>query len=348
MTGEKENQMLQPAPAPMDADRFARRFEEIVANVERVIKGKSDVIRHALVAMFAEGHVLFEDVPGVGKSMLARAIGKTVNAEVGRIQCTPDMLPGDITGSSLFDQQRMQFTFSPGPIFANILLADEVNRATPKTQSALLEAMAERTVTVDGRSHPLPRPFLVLATQNPIELAGTFPLPEAQLDRFVFKLSIGYPEGEAEVDVLRANGRAPAIDTLTPVIDRDEVLAMVEWASGVTVADSVLRYITELIQATRTDPALSVGASPRASLALLWTSRVLAATQGREDVYPDDVKSLLRSVLVHRVMLTPEAGLRGETVENVLERALARVKPPLVSRGEQSSASRATLVGLRG
>jgi MoxR-like ATPase len=316
----------------MDAERFVRRFNDITDNVEKVIKGKREIIRLALVALFAEGHVLFEDVPGVGKSMLARAIGKSIEAQVGRIQCTPDMLPGDITGSAVLDQTNMRFVFQAGPVFANILLVDEVNRATPKTQSALLEAMAERTVTVDGISHPLPRPFLALATQNPIELAGTFPLPEAQLDRFVFKLSIGYPEGDAEMDVLRTNGRHHAIDTLTPVVEREEVLAMIEWASGVTVSDGVLRYITDLVQSTRKDPSLQLGAGPRASLALLWTSRVLAAVQGREDVYPDDVKSVLHAVMVHRLILSPEASLRGETEEKVMERALARVKAPLLSR----------------
>ncbi len=319
-----------PLP-PMDAQRFSRSFDAITTNVERVIKGKREVIRMALIALVAEGHVLFEDVPGVGKSMMARAIARTIDAQVGRIQCTPDMLPGDITGSTVLDQSRMTFDFHAGPIFANILLADEVNRATPKTQSALLEAMAEGTVTVEGTSHPLPDPFLVLATQNPIELAGTFPLPEAQLDRFLFKLSIGYPDADAETEVLLANGRQPAISALQPVVDLDTVRAMVEWASGVSVAPAVMRYIIDVVQATRVDPALSIGASPRASLALLWAARALAATQGREDVYPDDVKALLHPVMSHRVVLTAEAQLRGETVDSVLDRVLSRVKPPLAS-----------------
>ena len=334
-------QEVQAAHGQLSAELFAVRFEEVARNVETVIKGKHDIVRLALVALFAEGHVLFEDVPGVGKSMMARAIGRSISAEVGRIQCTPDMLPGDITGSSILDQARMQFVFTPGPIFANILLADEVNRATPKTQSALLEAMAERTVTADGHSHPLPRPFLVLATQNPIELAGTFPLPEAQLDRFLFKLSIGYPDGDAETEVLRSNGRAPAINSLRPVINAADVVAMTEWAAGVTVSEPVLRYIVDLVAATRTDPALQMGASPRASLALLWASRVRAATEGREDVYPDDVKALLGAVLGHRVLLSPDASLRGESIEGVLERCLARVRPPLVSRRAGSAAASA-------
>ncbi|HVE91177.1 MAG TPA: MoxR family ATPase [Actinomycetota bacterium] len=317
-------------PEPkMSPKRFSQLFDETVTNVERVMKGKTDVVRMSLVALFAEGHVLFEDVPGVGKSMLARTIGKSINAKVSRVQCTPDMLPADITGSSILNQKDYSFKFREGPVFANILLADEINRATPKTQSALLEAMAERTVTVDGITHPLPRPFLVLATQNPIELAGTFPLPEAQLDRFLFKLSMGYPDSVAEAQVLRSHGHSPPIDSLMPVLDTSEALAMAEWASGVTVSDEVVAYIIQLCQATRDEPSFQLGAGPRASLALMWASRALAASQGREDVYPDDVKSLVGPVMGHRVILTPDATLRGDTVHAVLDRVLTRVKPPL-------------------
>jgi MoxR-like ATPase len=308
--------------------QFKERFDALTANVERVIHGKNDVVRLALVALFANGHVLFEDVPGVGKSMMARAIGKSISAHVGRIQCTADMLPSDITGSSVLDQRNYEFQFRPGPIFANILLADEINRATPKTQSALLEAMAERTVTVDGTTHILPAPFLVLATQNPVELAGTFPLPEAQLDRFLFRLAMGYPSQEAEREVLRGNSRAPEIDFLEPVMAADEVLAMSEWATGVTVSDAVVDYIIELCTATRGDSSLALGAGPRASQALLWAARVFAASQGREDVYPDDVRALLPAVVGHRVLLGPDAILRGETVDTVIERVVASVRPP--------------------
>ncbi len=319
------------ATSRIDRRRFAEMFEGAVTNIEKVIKGKTDVIRLALVALFSEGHMLFEDVPGVGKSMLARAIGKTINAEASRVQCTPDMLPGDIIGSSILNQTDYTFSFRQGPIFANILLVDEINRATPKTQSALLEGMAERSVTVDGTTYKLPRPFLVMATQNPIELAGTFPLPEAQLDRFLFKLAMGYPSDEAETEILESHRRTLPIDTLEPVLTGTEVLAMIEWATGVTVSPEVMRYIITLAQATRKEPSFQLGASPRASLALMWASRVLAASQGREDVYPDDVKSVVPAVMVHRVLLTPDAVLRGETVEGVLERLLGRVKPPLVS-----------------
>src|SRR4051794_22390006 len=318
--------------------RFHELFDALVDNVELVIRGKTDVVRLALVALFAEGHVLFEDVPGVGKSMLARAIGKSINAEVGRGQCTADMLPGDITGSSVLHQNTYEFTFRPGPVFANILLADEINRATPKTQSALLEAMAERTVTVDGITHPLPRPFLVLGTQNPVELAGTFPLPEARLDRFLFRLAMGYPAKDAERQVLRANSAVPPIDTLEPVMDAAEVNAMIEWASGVSVSDAVLDYIIDLCNATRDEPALTLGAGPRASLALLWASRVLAASEGREDVYPDDVRTLVPAVMGHRVLLSPDASLRGDTVDTVLERLTGQVKPPSASAAVPRSA----------
>lgn len=317
------------APGPkMTAASFQQDFESLVDNVEHVIKGKTDVVRLALVAMVAEGHVLFEDVPGVGKSMMARALGKSIDASVGRVQCTADMLPGDITGGSILDQKTYEFTFRPGPVFANILLADEINRATPKTQSALLEAMAERTVTVDGVTHPLPRPFLVLATQNPVELAGTFPLPEAQLDRFLFRLAMGYPSKDAESMVLRANAGVPPIDDLEPVTDAAGAQAMIDWAQGVNVADEVIAYIIDLCDATRNEPAFTMGAGPRASLALMWAARALAASEGREDVYPDDVRTLVPAVISHRVLLSPDASLRGETVASALDRVLSQVRAP--------------------
>jgi MoxR-like ATPase len=318
------------ARAALGRKGFSQRFEVLVANLEKVIKGKQDPIRLALVALFAEGHVLFEDVPGVGKSMLARSIGRSISAQEGRVQCAPDMLPSDILGSSIFNQRDFSFTFRPGPIFANILLVDEINRATPKTQSALLEAMQERAVTVLGTTHELPKPFLVLATENPVEQAGTFPLPEAQLDRFLFRLSMGYPSAEAEEEILLANAEHAPIDDLTPVLGREDVLAMTSWAKGVTVSQEVLRYIIALVQATRDDTSFLLAASPRASLALMWSARVLAASQGREDVYPDDVKVLVNAVMGHRVALTPEAVLRGDSVTEVLTRLIERVKAPMV------------------
>ena len=308
---------------------FSERFERMVANVGTVLKGKDDVVRLSLTALLANGHILFEDYPGTGKTMLARALSATVSATTSRVQCTPDLLPADITGSPVLDRATGGFVFRPGPIFANIFLADEINRATPKTQSALLEAMAERTVTVDGVSHPLPSPFFVLATENPIELAGTFPLPEAQLDRFLFKLSLGYASPDAEVEVLMANRTGEAIDRIGPVVDTDELIAMIDWAAEVQISEPVVRYIVDLCQATRHDPTLQMGASSRAALSLMRASRVVAASQGRDDVMPDDVRLLVTAVFGHRLLLTPDALLRDDTIDAVIDRLLTSVKAPL-------------------
>ena len=315
----------------LDAKSYKAVFEEIIDNASSVVKGKDDVIRLALVAMLAEGHILFEDVPGVGKTVLARALAQSINAKAGRVQCTPDMLPGDITGSSIYDQDKKKFEFHEGPIFANILLADEINRATPKTQSALLEAMAERRVTGDGVVRNLPRPFLVLATQNPVELAGTFPLPEAQLDRFMFKLKMGYPDAQAERTIMFANSRELAVDSLGAVIGTGDVNHMIDYAQGkVNVSEAVGDYIIGLAQATREEPGLTLGASPRAPINLLRAARVLAASDGRTDVYPDDVRHILHPIMAHRLILAPDAILRGETIEAILERVVGRVKAPLM------------------
>jgi MoxR-like ATPase len=327
----------------LSARKFQDRFERMVSNMERVIKGKTSVIRLVLTAVLAEGHVLLEDLPGTGKTMLARSLAQTIASPSARVQCTPDLLPGDVTGSTILDMRTREFVFRPGPVFTNVLLVDEINRATPKTQSALLEAMQERNVSVDGVTHPLPRPFIMLATQNPIELAGTFPLPEAQLDRFLFKLSVGYPDRNAERDVLLANRENEAIISLEPAVTSDEVVAMAQWGKGVGVSEAVLMYIIDLCQATRTDPSLLIGASTRASLALMRAARIVAASEGREDVYPDDVQRVLQPVMAHRIVLTPDAQLRDETVEKVIERVVGRVKPPLgventvSSRGDAES-----------
>src|SRR5438128_298671 len=316
----------------MDVKRFGKIFGRVVDNVNTVIHGKDDVVRLSLTASCAGGHILFEDVPGVGKSILARALGQSMRADMSRVQCTPDMLPGDITGSSVIDTKSMNFVFRPGPVFANVLLVDEINRATPKTQSALLEAMAERNVTVDGVTHPLPAPFLVLATQNPVELAGTFPLPEAQLDRFLFKLTMGYMSRDTEFEVMFDNSVQLSIEDLGAVIDTHVVRAMIDYATNVEVSPEVGYYIVDLVHASRKDPSVAMGGSPRASIALLRASRCLAASDGREHVYPDDVRAVLRPVMAHRVILNPDAMLRGDTIDAVLERMTAAVKPPLTAR----------------
>jgi MoxR-like ATPase len=332
-TRQRSSQTPARRTAPkVDARRFKNDFDEVVDNVETVIKGKTDIVRLSLVAILCHGHILFEDVPGTGKSMLARALAESIKATSARVQCTPDMLPGDITGSSILDQKRGEFEFKPGPIFTNVLLADEVNRATPKTQSAVLEAMGERRVSADGITYDLPDPFLVLATQNPVETAGTFPLPEAQLDRFLFKLSMGYMPRENEFEVMFDNAVNLSIERIGEVISTDQVRAMIRYATTVNVSPEVGYYIVDLVSASRTDPAVAMGGSPRASIALLKAGRVLAASDGREHVYPDDVRAVLAPVMSHRVVLNPDAILRGDSIEAVLDRITNAVKPPLSTR----------------
>jgi MoxR-like ATPase len=293
------------------------------------MKGKDDIVRLCVIGMLAEGHVLFEDMPGTGKTMLARSISQTLSASTSRIQCTPDLLPADVTGSTVLDRKTGDFTFRRGPVFANVLLADELNRATPKTQSSLLEAMAEKRVSFDGTTHDLPKPFFVLATMNPIELAGTFPLPEAQLDRFLFKLTLGYADREAEAEVLKANSAGEAINSLEAVLPIEDFVGMIDWAKEVNVSEEILYYVIDIVQATRTDPALAMGASSRASQSLMRAARVMAASQGRDDVLPDDVKVLIKAVLGHRLVLTADAQLRDETIDGVIDRIIHRVKVPL-------------------
>ena len=315
------------------ADWFAQTFGQIADNVERALLGKRHVVELVLTAMLSDGHVLLEDVPGTGKTSLARAMGQSVQGVNTRIQFTPDLLPSDITGLSVYDQKEGVFEFHAGPIFANIVLADEINRASPKTQSALLEVMEEGRVTIDGVSRQVGVPFLVLATQNPVEQAGTFPLPEAQLDRFLFKLSLGYMSRDTEYEVMFANSKQLTIEDLGAVIETNVVRAMIEYASTIEVSPEVGYYMVDLVQASRKDPSVAMGGSPRAAIALLRASRCLAASDGREHVYPDDVRAVLRPVMAHRIVLNPDAMLRGDSIDAVLERMTAAVKPPLSARG---------------
>ena len=299
---------------------FAAR---IIDNVESVIIGKRDIVELLMVALLCEGHVLIEDVPGVGKTMLARAMAASLGGGFKRLQCTPDLLPNDVTGVSVFNQQTAQFEFRPGPIFVNILLADEINRATPRTQSALLEAMQEQQVTVDGVSRPLPRPFLVLATQNPIEYEGTFPLPEAQLDRFLMRLSMGYLSAAQERQLLTSLRREHPIAHVRQVEDSERLLELQRLVWEVHVDESLQDYIVRLVAATRDSTDLALGASPRASLALFKTAQALAALRGRDHVIPDDVKYLAPFTLTHRLIVKPESELRGRTARTILSDILA-------------------------
>jgi MoxR-like ATPase len=298
--------------------------EKVIANVEKVIIGQRGAIELLLTALLCEGHVLIEDVPGVGKTMLARALAASLGVSFKRLQCTPDLLPNDVTGVSVFNQPAGRFEFIPGPAFVNLLLADEVNRATPRTQSALLECMGERQITVDGVTRPLNRPFMVLATQNPIEFEGTFPLPEAQLDRFLIKLNLGYLPPAAESQMLLSLGRQHPIETVGPVVDGSQIPELARQVWDVHVDDTVREYIVRLVNATRGHADLLVGASPRGSLALYKTSQAWAALHGRDFVLPDDVKRLAPLTLAHRCLIHPESALRGRTPAALIGDLLAQ------------------------
>ncbi len=312
-----------------DWARFSGLFDSIRRNVETVLQGKSHEVQLALVTLVAEGHLLIEDVPGVGKTMLAKAIARSIDCSFRRIQFTPDLLPTDVTGVNVFNQERGDFEFKPGAIFANIVLADEINRASPKTQSALLESMEERQVTVDTVTYHLGTPFVVIATQNPIEHEGTYPLPEAQLDRFMMRLSIGYPGTESELDILATHGVASTLEQLEPVADAPAVAELIDMARRVHVSPSLRRYIVDISDATRTHRDLFLGASPRASIMLLRAARALAAAEGRDYVIPDDVKGLAVPVLAHRLIVTADASMTGRTAATVLTELLEEVRVPV-------------------
>jgi MoxR-like ATPase len=307
---------------------YAERFDTVVANVARVIQGKDDAIRLALVCLLAEGHLLIEDVPGVGKTSLAKALAASIDVSWHRIQFTPDLLPSDVTGVVVYNRANGTFDFRPGGIFANIVLGDEINRASPKTQSALLEAMEERQVTVDATTYRLAAPFMVIATQNPVEHEGTYPLPDSQLDRFLMRIEMGYPDRPSEITMLDTHGGDSAVDDLAPVASAADVSAMVAVARQVHVAPVLKGYIVDVAHATRRHPAVSLGMSPRASLALQRTARSLAASIGREYVVPDDIKTLVAPVLGHRLSLTPEAQLGGVQPGQVLADVLAAIPVP--------------------
>ncbi len=307
---------------------FERRFDAVASNVEKVIQGKRSVVELVLMCLVAEGHVLIEDVPGVGKTLLAKSIARSIDCTFHRIQFTPDLLPSDVTGVSVWDRDRSEFSFKPGAIFANIVVGDEINRASPKTQAALLEAMEERQVTIDGVTRVLSPPFMVVATQNPLEHEGTYPLPEAQLDRFTMRVTIGYPTREKELEILDTHGIRSTFLDLAPVIAAAEVMELVEIARQVHVAPSVKGYIVDLIERTREHEELLLGASPRSALAMQRLARARAASEGREFVTPDDIKALATPVLEHRMALRPEAQMRGTSIPEVIGSVLRNLAVP--------------------
>ena len=317
-----------PHAGGADLETLSRVVDRVRANVERVIEGKPSVVSSALVVLLAEGHLLIEDVPGVGKTMLSKALARSIDSSVRRIQFTPDLLPSDITGVSVFNQVTREFEFRPGGVFANIVVGDEINRASPKTQSALLECMEERQVTVDNTTYQLDSPFMVIATQNPIEMEGTYALPEAQRDRFMARVSVGYPVAAAEIAMLNSHAGSSPLDDLEPVTDAGEIRKLTGIVHQVHVAEAVQRYVVALTGATRRSEELTLGASPRATLHLVRAAKALAAIAGRDYVLPDDVHSLARPVLAHRLLPSVEAAMSGRSTTTILDGIVASVPVP--------------------
>jgi MoxR-like ATPase len=316
-------------PDLLDVEPIRAMAERAGDNIERVIVGKRDLINLLLVALLCEGHVLIEDVPGIGKTMLAKSVARTLDCSFRRIQFTPDLLPSDVSGVSFFNQRLQEFEFRPGPIFSQVVLADEINRATPRTQSALLECMDERQVSLEGETRALPRPFLVLATQNPIELEGTFPLPEAQLDRFLLRLSVGYPSEADEKNIVRRFRTGSPLDELPAVVETTELVAMQRLSRQVHVAEAIEDYVVRLVRASRLHASVELGASPRATLALYHAAQAFAGLKGRGYVLPDDVKRLAPSVLTHRLITSAQSRLRGKGATDILNEIIASVPVPV-------------------
>lgn len=315
-----------PLEATLTFDQFSKAVQE---NIARVVVGKHDVVELLLVALLADGHVLLEDVPGIGKTTLAKALARSVDCSFARIQFTPDLLPSDVTGLNYFNQKAQEFQFRPGPIFSQVLLADEINRATPRTQSALLEAMQERQATIDGQTMPLPHPFLVLATQNPIELEGTFPLPEAQLDRFMLQLQLGYPSLEEEETILERYERSDPLVDLQPVVTVDHLLALREQVTTVHVSAALRNYLLQVVRSTREHSLVVLGVSPRGTLALFRASQALAALRGRDFVIPSDIQTLCPALLTHRIHISPQTRLRGRSPQQIVAEITEQVPVPV-------------------